>query len=148
MTQQADIPRIYLYRRIVQAKLFIDQHYAGMIDLDDIAGEASFSKFHFIRLFKSIYGKTPHQHLIAVRVEQAKQLLKTSMPVNEVCYAVGFDSPASFSLLFKRIVHSSPSAWQQGELRKQAEMKNIPSKYIPNCFIQQNGWAQLAQAIK
>lgn len=56
-------PKMYLYKRIVQAKLYIDNHYANNIDLNDISDEAYFSKFHFIRLFKSIYGKTPHQYL-------------------------------------------------------------------------------------
>ncbi len=43
-------PKIYLYRRIVQAKLFIDDNYFENIDLNNIADEAYFSKFHFIRL--------------------------------------------------------------------------------------------------
>ena len=51
-------PKIYLYRRIVQAKLFIDNHFGEDIDLGNIADEAFFSRFHFIRLFKTIYNKT------------------------------------------------------------------------------------------
>ena len=35
-------PKIYLYRRLVQAKLFIDNHYADQIDLGNIADEAYF----------------------------------------------------------------------------------------------------------
>ncbi len=71
-----DYPKIYLYRRIVQAKLYIDKHFDEEIDLDNIADEAYFSKFHFIKLFKSIYQKTPHQYLMIVRLEKAKTLLK------------------------------------------------------------------------
>ncbi len=40
--------KIYLYKRIVKAKLFIDDYYADNIDLDNIADQAHFSKFHFI----------------------------------------------------------------------------------------------------
>lgn len=47
---------------MVQAKLFIDFNYAESIDISNIADEACFSKFHFIRLFKKIYGRTPHQY--------------------------------------------------------------------------------------
>jgi AraC-like DNA-binding protein len=72
-------PRVYLYRRIVQAKLFIDSKYADKIDLDNISDEACFSKFHFIRLFNSIYGKTPHQYLTFVRIEKAQQLQRDMM---------------------------------------------------------------------
>ncbi len=99
----ATYPKVYLYRRIVQAKLFIDDNYSENIDLENIADEAFFSKFHFTRLFKKIYGKTPHQYLIAVRIEKAMQLLRANVPVSEVCYAVGFESLSSFSGLFKRI---------------------------------------------
>ena len=56
-------PKMYLYRCIVQAKLFIDNNYADRIDLSQIADEAFFSRFHFRRLFKQAYGKTPHHYL-------------------------------------------------------------------------------------
>jgi AraC-like DNA-binding protein len=67
-----NFPKIYLYKRIVQAKLFIDARFSDNIDLHNIADEACFSKFHFIRLFKTVYGKTPHQYLKQVRIENAK----------------------------------------------------------------------------
>ena len=102
-------PKVYLYRRIVQAKLFIDDNYAKRIDLDNIADEAFFSKFHFIRLFKKAYGQTPHQYLIKVRIRKAKELLKSSAPVIDVCYAVGFESVSSFTGLFKRMTNVTPS---------------------------------------
>jgi AraC-like DNA-binding protein len=101
-------PKIYLYRRLVQAKLYVDAHYADNIDLDNIADEAYFSKFHFIRLFKNIYRRTPHQYLIFVRIEKAMELLKAGGTVSEVCYAVGFESLGSFSGLFKRTVGKRP----------------------------------------
>ncbi|OCX54167.1 AraC family transcriptional regulator [Mucilaginibacter sp. PPCGB 2223] len=133
-------PKIYLYRRIVQAKLFIDDHHPENIDLNNISGEAYFSKFHFIRLFKQAYGKTPHQYLMQVRIEHARLLLNQGMPVNKACYAVGFDSIHSFSSLFKRLVGCPPSVYQQNELKRQAEMKRVPLKFVPNCFAENNGW--------
>ena len=74
-------PRQYLYLRTVRAKLFIDANFASDIDLDKIADEACFSKFHFVRLFKSIYGRTPHQYLTDVRIEQAKEYLADGQTV-------------------------------------------------------------------
>ena len=56
--QTDQYPKVYLYKRIVQAKLFIDNNYFKNIDLDNISDEANFSKFHFMRLFKNAYGKT------------------------------------------------------------------------------------------
>lgn len=133
-------PNIYLYRRIVQAKLFIDNNYADTIELDNIADEAYFSKFHFIRLFKKIYGKTPHQYLIAVRIEKALQLLRLLQPVSDVCYSVGFESLSSFSGLFKRIVGESPSSYLAQQQQLQKQINKAPLTFIPGCFAEKNGW--------
>ena len=135
-------PKIYLYRRIVQAKLFIDDHFIDNINLDEIADEAYFSKFHFVRQFKKIYGKTPHQYLTTVRIEKAKELLHTNASVREVCFSVGFNSVSSFTGLFKRYTTLTPSVYQQQELKRQQEIKRTPLKFIPNCFAEQKGWTE------
>jgi AraC-like DNA-binding protein len=133
-------PKIYLYRRIVQAKLFIDGHYNNNIDLSNIADEACFSKFHFIRLFHSIYGSTPHQYLKRVRIEQAKILLQSGVPVTQVCFLVGFDSASSFTGLFKRSTGLNPSAYQQLQQQRRLDIATAPLHFIPNCFAETSGW--------
>jgi AraC-like DNA-binding protein len=133
-------PKVYLYKRIVQAKLFIDHNYADKIDLDNIADEASFSKFHFIRLFKTIYGKTPHQYLTVVRIEKAIQLLRANESVTEVCFSVGFDSLSSFSGLFKRIVGESPSSYLTLQRLMKEQISKTPIAFVPGCFAFQHGW--------
>jgi len=55
MTKDA-FPKIYLYRRIVLAKLFIDDHFNEDINLSDLADEALFSKFHFYQFVSRIIG--------------------------------------------------------------------------------------------
>jgi len=135
-------PKIYLYKRIVLAKLFIDAHFGESIDLRNIADCAYFSKFHFIRLFKNIYGKTPHQYLTTVRIENAKLLLQKGLPVTETCFAVGFDSVSSFSGLFRRYSDLSPIEYQQQYKKRQEQIQNIPLQFIPNCFAEQKGWTQ------
>lgn len=137
-----ELPRIYLYRRIVQAKLFIDDNFAGDINLDAIADEAFFSKFHFIRLFKMAYGKTPHQYLTSLRIEKAKQLLQSSCTVTDTCFAVGFESLTSFAGLFKRLTGATPSQYQQQQLLRKNEIAATPLKFIPHCFAQHNGWTE------
>jgi len=138
-------PKVYLYRRIVQAKLFIDTNYANNIDLGNIADEAYFSKFHFIRLFKKIYNKTPHQYLKVVRIEKAMQLLRTDIPVSDVCYAVGFESLSSFSGLFKSLVGLTPSAYQIQQLQIKAQILKTPLQFIPGCFADKKGWTKKEQ---
>jgi AraC-like DNA-binding protein len=131
------LPKLDLYRRIVQAKLFIDSNYAERIDAGEIADEACYSKFHFIRTFKSIYGKTPHQYLTHVRVERAKEMLENGTSVTEACFAVGFDSLGSFIGLFKRRAGLTPSEYQRRQLERKAEIKKEPLRFIPGCFAEQ-----------
>lgn len=144
MEVMSDYPKFYLYRRIVQAKLFIDNHFSGAVDLETSADEAAFSKFHFIRIFKEVYGKTPHQYLTWVRIEQAKRLLAEGMPVSQVCFEVGFESISSFSGLFKRFVGSTPSAFGRIQMERKVLISENPLRFIPNCFAEQNGWSKNA----
>jgi AraC-like DNA-binding protein len=139
METSGEYPKMYLYKRIVQAKLFIDQYYADNIILDNIADEACFSKFHFIRLFKTIYGKTPHQYLTAVRLEKAAQLLGEAKPISEVCYAVGFETLSAFSSLFKRATGISPTAFLEKQRQMKLQILKEPLSFIPACFIYQHG---------
>ena len=133
-------PRQYLYRRVVKAKLFIDANFASPIDLDNIAGEACFSKFHFTRLFKTVYGKTPHQYLTDVRIAQAKIMLAAGATIARTCFSVGFDSVSSFTGLFRRRAGLTPGAFQSRALNKQDEIDKRPVKFIPNCFVEKHGW--------
>lgn len=134
-------PKVYLYRRIVQAKLFIDEHFNEALDLNNIADEAYFSKFHFLRLFRNAYGKTPHQYLTFVRIQKAKELLKNkNTTVSTVCFEVGFESITSFSSLFKRHTAVTPASYQKSQSLLLEESHRRPLKFVPNCFITANGW--------
>src|SRR5258705_10764405 len=93
-------PHQDLADKIIQAKKYIDEHYASDIRLDRLAYEAFLSKFHFIRIYRKYYGRTPHAYLQQVRLAQAKLLLQSGMPIRDVCYAVGFESIPTFTRLF------------------------------------------------
>lgn len=135
MSETVQYPKMYLYRRVVQAKLFIDAHYAEKVDAEHISGEAAFSKFHFIRLFKQTYGQTPNRYLSFVRIEKAKELLGKGIPVGEVCMTVGFESHGSFSSLFKRMTGKSPAIFRGEFLAKKRDLAEKPLGYVPGCFV-------------
>lgn len=137
-----EYPKQYLYRQIVRAKLYIDCNFLSAIDLDNIADEACFSKFHFSRLFRKIYGYTPHQYLTRVRIDASRELLERGFSVKETCIAVGFDSVTSFTGLFRRRIGVTPAAFQRERDRFNSEVAVVPLKHIPNCFAEKQGWTK------
>ena len=135
-------PKIYLYKRIVQAKIFIDNNFQKDIDVNEIAEEANFSKFHFIRLFNKAYGYTPKQYLITKRIDFAKNLLRKNKSVTEVCYECGFSSIGSFSSLFKVRIGQSPSEFKINYQNKILATNLTPQKFIPGCFIKNSNFQE------
>ena len=136
-------PKAYLYRRIVQAKLFIDQHFREKINLDEIAGEASFSRFHFIRLFRQAYGNTPHQYMMSLRMREAEKLMEDpELRIQDICFAIGFESVGTFTTQFTKVNGMSPGVKQKEILEKKRISSEEPLRAVPNCFASQNGWSE------
>ena len=133
-------PKMYMYRRIVDAKLYIDAHYAEKIELDNISDQASFSKYHFLRLFKAAYGKSPHQYLTELRIHHAKRLLDKGQTVSAVCFAVGFESLPSFTRLFKKHTGMTPKSFSQKSVQQKERGRKQPLSQVPACFVEQFGW--------
>jgi AraC-like DNA-binding protein len=124
-----------LYTRIVKAKIYIDENYSSPLDLQKLSDEACFSKFHFLRLFKKTYNKTPYQYLSEKRIQKAKeQLVLSSATVTEVCEAVGFESKTSFSLKFKEYTGETPAVFRLREMQTRQMIKDHPDRFIPACF--------------
>lgn len=124
-----------LYSRLWRARRLIDSSFDRPLNLDAISSEACFSRYHFIRLFKKVFHKTPHQYLVEKRIERAKELLASSrLSVTDVCFEVGFQSLGSFSTLFHKRVGTSPIIYRTNlcELNRTAIAKE--RAFIPFCF--------------
>ena len=125
-----------VYRRIVDAKLYMDQNFHESIDLRIISRKACISRFHFHRLFTRVYRKTPHQYLTKKRIALACELLgERKLSVTEICNSVGFESMGSFSMLFKKETGIGPKVYRNIAWQKQDNVKKSPGSYIPHCFI-------------
>jgi len=92
-----------LYHRLVKAREFMLDNIAQPLSIEQIAAEACLDKFHFLASFKAVYNTTPHRWFIEQKLQKALGLLQSGEhTVEEVCYLLGFQSPSSFSNLFKR----------------------------------------------
>jgi AraC-like DNA-binding protein len=103
----------HYYAHIRQSKTFIDKYYDVKIDLNEMAAAAFMSRFHYIRVFQQVYGRTPRRYLQDLRIEKAKALLRNGEQVTQVCFSVGYESLPTFSKLFKRGTGYSPKTYQE-----------------------------------
>ncbi len=70
------------------------------------------SKYHFLRVFKSVTGATPLDYRDRIRIDHAKELLKNSnFSVSEISESLGFSSLAYFSAAFKKATGLSPTEY-------------------------------------
>jgi len=121
------------FTRVLRARDAIHARYAEPLRLGQLAREAALSPFHFLRIFRSAFGETPHQYLTRVRIEAAKRLLLADAPVTDVCFEVGFQSLGSFSALFARRVGAPPSAFRR---RVHHFAFGAQRVYVPHCYLE------------
>ncbi|MEU8896599.1 AraC family transcriptional regulator [Nocardia sp. NPDC048505] len=126
------LPALYLLPHLRRARDLADRNYAEPLDLDELASAAGISKFHFLRAFAAVYGRTPAVYLAERRIERAQDLLRaTNLTVTEVCMMVGYSSLGSFSSKFRQLVGVSPSEYQ-------AKFAG-GAPHIPGCYVFMHG---------
>ena len=82
---------------------YINANYTKDICLDDLAKHFFISKYYLTREFKRAYGETIFQHIISMRINYAKRLLRfTEKSVEEISTLCGFNDQSYFSKQFKK----------------------------------------------
>ena len=90
------------------------EHLAKEIGLDELAALVNLSRFHFCTAFRKATGRTPHNWLMILRIEEARRLLETpALAVTDVALAVGYQTPSSFAAVFRKLVGMTPSAYRR-----------------------------------
>ncbi len=85
----------------------------GAPSVHEVAAQAGVTTGLFIRQFASLFGETPHQLRVRMRLERAKRLLaEDASSVTKICFEVGFSSLGSFSAQFRRRVGVTPTAYR------------------------------------
>ena len=76
----------------------------------ELSRELGISRVHLHRKLKSIANISPNEFIKNIRLQKARELLlQMEFTISEVCYKVGFNSPAYFSSCFKSHYQMSPS---------------------------------------
>ena len=93
---------------------YIRRNFRKGIDVEVMAEELGYCKFHLCRIFKEITGTTILQYTNSLKCFYAEQLLTTGKySIHEVAELCGFESNSYFSSLFKKFRGILPS-----EIRK------------------------------
>ncbi len=92
------------------AVAIVDAEYASELSLDDIARRVASSRRQLQRAYAEIGRTTFREHLTAVRMERAAELLDTrGLTVRDVAHRVGYRQPAQFAKAFRRHHGLAPS---------------------------------------
>jgi len=97
-------------KRVVE---YVDANLSNRVSLLDLAAVAGLSRMHFASQFRVATGLRPHEFLLRRRIRRSKELLRTSpMAIVEIAFAVGFQTQAHFTTVFKRFAGHSPRQWR------------------------------------
>jgi len=99
---------------VAEAQEWLRIHYAVAAPVTELVERSGLPERTFKRRFTTATGYSPIVYVQQVRVEEAKRRLeRTSEPVDTISYAVGYEDPASFRRLFKRITGVTPGAYRR-----------------------------------
>jgi len=100
--------------RAVDAARWLDAHAAEPVDLAGAASVVGLSPFHFLRVFASVLGVTPHQYLVRARLRRAARLLADdSRSITDVAFDAGFADLSNFVRTFHRAAGVSPGSFRR-----------------------------------
>ncbi|MFG2566216.1 helix-turn-helix transcriptional regulator [Streptomyces sp. NPDC048567] len=109
-------------------------HYTEPVSLSDLADAAILSRFYFSRVFREVTGTSPGRFLSAIRLHQAKAMLRDSeLGVTDISYRVGYNSPGSFTSRFTRSVGLAPTRYRaRARLQESGPLPQAPTP-DPRC---------------
>lgn len=101
----------HLLRRVLER---MNSEFSTDLRLTTLAAESGYSRAHFLRMFRSAKGQTPHQYLLSLRLENAVRLMKErSTPLIDVAVACGFSSHTHFTKVFRSKFGVLPSQYRR-----------------------------------
>lgn len=111
-------------KRIDKVIDHINSNLDQNISLDQLAGIACFSPFHFHRIFAALTGETVKNFTNRIRMEKAARLLRFSKKkISEISSDCGFADATSFSRLFRQYFGITPTDYRKGTEIKNSKIR-------------------------
>lgn len=99
---------------LMDALAYMEAHCDSDLTAAALAARWAVSESHFYRVFKTHVGRSPHQHLIYLRIQRACALLtSTRLQIKYISHTVGFHSVNHFIAHFRRITGFTPAAYRR-----------------------------------
>jgi AraC family transcriptional regulator len=103
-----------LPRHLLQRVLERMHDFVADLDLQTLAAETGYSRSHFLRMFETATGLTPHRYLLQLRLERAQELMrKGSTSLIDIAALCGFSSHAHMSRVFRQLLGVTPSQYRR-----------------------------------
>lgn len=116
---------------------YIEQHLKEDLHLQTLAKHASYSRFHFHRIFKKVIEKSVVDYIRERRITQAaKDLIHNDQRAIEIALQFRFSSQESFTRAFKKIYDMSSARYRR-------LLRNVIDKEVTNMVANKNtptGW--------
>ena len=103
---------------VKQFETNLQQYYSGVYpviipSVSFFAEKANLSPSYFSDLIKKETGSTPKDFISIFMIEEAKrQLVETGADISEIAYRLGFEYPAHFTRMFKRLAGMTPKEYR------------------------------------
>lgn len=120
--------RRQVFSRLLRARNYIETTVAANSPLGRLAEVAKLSPTHFLRLYRDVFGQTPHKHVIETRLDAARELLRSSgLGVSDICRSLGFENRCAFARVFKQHFGVAPSELRRDAAATRARVARAPS---------------------
>ena len=111
--KRKNVPAVGRENSIVkQIKDYIAARYAEDISLADLGALTSRSPFHVAHTFSKAVGLPPHAYLESVRIQHAREFLKSGMTLVDTALAIGYPDQSHFTHRFRRYTGITPGQYR------------------------------------
>ena len=102
-----------VFSQLMHGKDFMERNWNKILDLETISKEAGMSKYHFARLFRDVFGLSPYQFFIALKMKNALSILSEGKTIQSTSELLGYPDVSSFSKAFSKFYGLPPSLHQK-----------------------------------